>query len=225
MMGKEQELPVGCKMRAHSRYASDDDCASCHRGEGEVCPEYKAMAEASMAAKRAEHAIRRSSDEQAEVVGWRGKYRTEERWKLFDHPYRLDAIAVALGEYQLEPLYASPVSGVTEEMVAAAMTAYTAEPSNNMRDMMRAALTAALGVGDEGMGEATDACPVCAVAFKPDDLCQTDIEMGPCHAACLEGSPLVNLETGDPLPDGSKWPTPYRYDSLLPTPPIQGDAK
>lgn len=41
-------------------------------------------------------------------------------------------------------------------------------------------------------------CPVCAAPFKPDDLCATDIELGICHAACLEGSPTVDLETGEP---------------------------
>ncbi len=56
-----------------------------------------------------------------------------------------------------------------------------------------------------------DVCPICAVTFKPDDMCQTDIELGTCHAECLDGSPLVNLETGEPLPKGSEWPAPFRY--------------
>lgn len=81
---------------------------------------------------------------------------------------------------------------------------------------------AALAVG---IREGADACPVCAVTFKPDDMCQTDIEMGTCHAACLEGSPLVDLETGEPLPEGSEWPAPYRYDSLIPTPPSRGEGE
>lgn len=44
-----------------------------------------------------------------------------------------------------------------------------------------------------------DTCPVCAEPLKDDDICATDIEMGICHAACLEGSPTVNLETGEPV--------------------------
>lgn len=42
-------------------------------------------------------------------------------------------------------------------------------------------------------------CPVCLVEIKTGDLCSTDIELGTCHAACLEGSPTVNLETGVPI--------------------------
>ena len=53
-----------------------------------------------------------------------------------------------------------------------------------------------------------DACPICAEPFKRDDLCATDIEMGTCHAACLDGSPVVNLETGEPF-DGPI--DTYRY--------------
>ncbi|MGO8093181.1 hypothetical protein [Rhizobium leguminosarum] len=46
-------------------------------------------------------------------------------------------------------------------------------------------------------------CPICTVAITvaitDDDNCATDIEMGTCHAACLEGSPVVDLETGEPI--------------------------
>ncbi|ACM39148.1 MULTISPECIES: hypothetical protein [Rhizobium/Agrobacterium group] len=45
-------------------------------------------------------------------------------------------------------------------------------------------------------------CPICATPFKPEDICATDVEMGTCHAACLEGSPVVDLDSGDVLPDG-----------------------
>jgi hypothetical protein len=41
-------------------------------------------------------------------------------------------------------------------------------------------------------------CPVCSTLFRPDDLCATDIELGICHAKCLEGSPAVDLDTGEP---------------------------
>lgn len=43
-----------------------------------------------------------------------------------------------------------------------------------------------------------DLCPICAVPFKDGDLCAMDITEGTCHAACLEGSPVVDLETGEP---------------------------
>ncbi|KQZ81903.1 hypothetical protein ASD64_09115 [Mesorhizobium sp. Root157] len=51
-------------------------------------------------------------------------------------------------------------------------------------------------------------CPICLKPFKADDFCASDIDLGICHAACLEGSPTVDLETGEPV-DG---PIPtYRY--------------
>ncbi|MUO96624.1 DUF550 domain-containing protein [Agrobacterium vitis] len=40
-------------------------------------------------------------------------------------------------------------------------------------------------------------CPICASVFRDDDVCASEITMGPCHAACLDGSPIVDLETGD----------------------------
>lgn len=45
-------------------------------------------------------------------------------------------------------------------------------------------------------------CPICDEPFKPEDTCATDITEGPCHAACLEGSPVVDLDTGNELPPG-----------------------
>lgn len=41
-------------------------------------------------------------------------------------------------------------------------------------------------------------CPICDVPFKPDDVCATDIEEGTCHAECLAGTPVVDLDTGEP---------------------------
>lgn len=58
-----------------------------------------------------------------------------------------------------------------------------------------------------------EACPVCAVPFKAEDLCSTDIELGTCHAACLEGSPTVDLNTGQELPEGTPIAT-FPYDHL-----------
>lgn len=41
-------------------------------------------------------------------------------------------------------------------------------------------------------------CPICDEPFKPMDLCATDVTEGICHAACLEGSPIVDPVTGEP---------------------------
>lgn len=46
--------------------------------------------------------------------------------------------------------------------------------------------------------EDSDFCSVCEKALTPDDICATDIELGICHAACLEGSPAVDLDTNEP---------------------------
>jgi hypothetical protein len=43
-------------------------------------------------------------------------------------------------------------------------------------------------------------CPICDKPLRPDDLCASDIEMGACHAKCLEGSPVVDLDTGEETP-------------------------
>ncbi|HCJ70861.1 hypothetical protein [Agrobacterium pusense] len=54
-------------------------------------------------------------------------------------------------------------------------------------------------------------CPICSRQFKSDDVCATDIELGICHAECLAGAPVVDLNTGEP----SNGPIDtYRYDSL-----------
>ncbi|MGV1951672.1 hypothetical protein ACQZ44_12650 [Agrobacterium vitis] len=45
-------------------------------------------------------------------------------------------------------------------------------------------------------------CEICDQPFKLDDACAADINAGTCHAACLEGSPVVDLDSGDVLPDG-----------------------
>lgn len=52
------------------------------------------------------------------------------------------------------------------------------------------------------MAEDFTSCPICAERINVGDVCATDIEMGTCHFACLDGSPVVDLETGEPLPDG-----------------------
>ncbi len=70
-----------------------------------------------------------------------------------------------------------------------------------------------------------DSCPVCDVPFKPDDLCAIDIEMGTCHAECLDGTPVVDLNTGEPS-DGPV--LTFRYgdekSELAGAPPLESDA-
>jgi hypothetical protein len=63
----------------------------------------------------------------------------------------------------------------------------------------------------------THNCPICAEPFKPDDICASDITEGTCHAACLEGSPVVDLETGEET--GGTVDT-YPYSEVMePAPP------
>lgn len=76
---------------------------------------------------------------------------------------------------------------------------------------------------DEDEAENLD-CPICKARFKADDLCLTDIDLGPCHAECLADSPAVDLDTGEPLPEGAASPTPYRYDLTRPADSSGGRA-
>lgn len=56
-------------------------------------------------------------------------------------------------------------------------------------------------------------CPICDIPFKPDDLCASDITEGTCHFECLEGCPVVDLQTGEELPDGKV--DTYRYSEVM----------
>jgi hypothetical protein len=90
------------------------------------------------------------------------------------------------------------------------------KPKDRRRDLVRAAalLIAEIERMDraELAVELENKCPVCAEPMKPDDTCSTDIELGICHAACLEGSPTVNLDTGEPM----YGPIPtYRYGDVM----------
>lgn len=44
-------------------------------------------------------------------------------------------------------------------------------------------------------------CPICDVPMQPDDICAADVNLGICHAHCLDGVPVVSLDTGE-LVDG-----------------------
>ncbi|MBN9078228.1 MAG: hypothetical protein BGN87_06420 [Rhizobiales bacterium 65-79] len=48
-----------------------------------------------------------------------------------------------------------------------------------------------------GPKEERDGCSVCGEPFKDGDICATDINLGTCHARCLEGCSTVNLTTGE----------------------------
>ena len=62
------------------------------------------------------------------------------------------------------------------------------------------------------MSEDIDCCPICAEPLRPDDMCATDIDLGPCHAACLAGSPVVDFDTGAEIPEGQV--ATFRYGGL-----------
>lgn len=62
-----------------------------------------------------------------------------------------------------------------------------------------------------------DSCGVCRVALLGGDVCATDVDLGTCHARCLDGAAVVNLRTGEPS-DGPVHL--YRYDSK----PLAGAA-
>jgi len=40
-------------------------------------------------------------------------------------------------------------------------------------------------------------CPICDAPFRLTALLAHDIELGACHAECLKGSPVVDLDTGE----------------------------
>lgn len=61
-----------------------------------------------------------------------------------------------------------------------------------------------------------DRCPICGAVFVRGVLCAMDVTEGICHAECLEDTPVVDPETGEPK-DGpadtflwSPWPEPLR---------------
>jgi hypothetical protein len=87
------------------------------------------------------------------------------------------------------------------------------KPRDRRRDLVRAAALIIAQIEVMDRADRLDReCPVCAEPMNADDLCATDIELGICHAACLEGSPTVNLDTGEPM-DGPI--ATYRYDDVV----------
>jgi len=162
-MGKEQELrpdlPTFLLWVADSYEALASVSTIPEEIEG-----FKGSAE--MAREHHAALARRSSDEQAEVVGWRYRRRYQNtdgervwsKWLLMDHrPTGLDA------ECESERLVrASPVAmgGVTEEMAKTAIAVFLDDPEWDMGlgngDKIRrmvAALTAALSPPGKGDGQ------------------------------------------------------------------------
>lgn len=72
---------------------------------------------------------------------------------------------------------------------------------------------------DEG-----EVCPICDVEFISGTRCAIDVEMGTCHADCLEGSPVVDLDTGEPT-DAPVFTFIYGSDEPLPSPPVVSEGK
>ncbi len=68
------------------------------------------------------------------------------------------------------------------------------------------------------LGAPLDGCPICGQPLRLDDLCASDVTEGPCHAACLEGSPVVDLDSGEEM--GGKIET-YRYAEIYPPVAVQ----
>jgi hypothetical protein len=70
-----------------------------------------------------------------------------------------------------------------------------------------------------------ECCSICEKPFKTEDVCADDITEGTCHAACLEGSPVVDLQTDDELPDGKA--DTYLYGDVMdatPQPHLMGHS-
>ncbi len=55
-------------------------------------------------------------------------------------------------------------------------------------------------------------CPICGEAFKDDDLCISDVELGVCHYDHYnpEG-PWFDMHTGEELGPDNERPKPFPY--------------
>lgn len=56
-------------------------------------------------------------------------------------------------------------------------------------------------------------CLICSKEIKDDDWCASDIELGVCHFECLDGSPVVDLDTGEEIEGGVL--DKYQYKDLF----------
>lgn len=216
-MGKEQELrPAACPFCAAAlvengelvrfwkhpvRSLEEAKCPGSHVSiEFRPEPDYEALARWNR---------RSSSDEQAEVVG----LPAIERYSQFVDGWGDEVLGLKQhpkGEYvkfdDVAALLASPKAGVTEaELVALAVKAYDDVldgklPHLNPLQAVVEVITAALGVGDEGMGEgAIRICPERDAPCPHGSACPYNHDRYHCSRVASRAN--------------------------LPTPPIQGDAK
>lgn len=72
------------------------------------------------------------------------------------------------------------------------------DPAEIVHDLYNALEHAREKAATPAVDPEVDRCPICDVPFKPDDVCATDIVEGTCHAECLAGTPVVDIETGEP---------------------------
>lgn len=72
------------------------------------------------------------------------------------------------------------------------------DPAEIVHDLYNALEHAREKASTPALDPEVHCCPICDVPFKADDVCATDIEEGTCHAECLAGSPVVDLNTGEP---------------------------
>ncbi|QBJ13200.1 hypothetical protein EYD00_07235 [Agrobacterium sp. 33MFTa1.1] len=72
------------------------------------------------------------------------------------------------------------------------------DPAEIIHDLYNALEHAREKAGTPASDPEVHCCPICDVPFKADDVCATDIDEGTCHAECLAGSPVVDLDTGEP---------------------------
>ncbi len=160
----------------------------------------------------ADHPLRPANPEPLDWSNFEGAKRNPE-WKPDDQDLIYTAINYRDDEYGdsdedagqqiVERLLTAWRASVVSEQMTFEMSARLLRE----RDQLRSELAAVTEMQAAGPDETT--CPICQAALKAGDVCATDIEMGTCHAGCLQGSPVVDLETGDELPDGELSTSPF----------------
>ncbi len=159
-----------------------------------------------------------------EPVAWRARHSEQESWYLHYAP---------VSWWECQSLFAAPAQQpvIVKALDVDALAQEIRRVDGNhalgagalaeaILPFVRSALSSPVEGGTDNEAD-IDTCPVCSEPLNDDDLCSTDIELGVCHAACLEGSPTVNLDTGEQV-DG---PIPtYRYGDLA-SPPTSAEIE